>query len=98
MITGSQNAANAHRHRLMIKEVPNQCQSLLRALALIENPGSRGTSREQRITLSPLVELPMIKEHLHIGPSSLMITYGERVLGVGTDRLAVVLRRELLIG
>ena len=40
----------------------------------------------------------MIKEHLHIGPGSLMITHGQRVLGVGADRLAVVLRRELLIG
>ena len=40
----------------------------------------------------------MIKKYLHIGPGPVMITDGERVLGVGPDRLAVVLRRELLVG
>jgi hypothetical protein len=39
----------------------------------------------------------MIKKYLHIGPGSVLISYGERVLGVGTDGLAVVLRRELLV-
>src|SRR5688572_20569851 len=40
----------------------------------------------------------MIEEDIDIGPSSLMITYSERELGIGADRLAVVLRRKLLIG
>jgi len=39
----------------------------------------------------------MIKKYLHIGPGSAMVTYGECVLGVGTNGLAVVLRRELLV-
>src|SRR4029450_3375001 len=77
--------ANAYWHRAMIKEVPNECASLLCALALIETPGSCCASREQRIALSALVDFPMIEEHPHIGPSSLMITLGKRVRGIGPE-------------
>src|SRR5215211_2755767 len=85
--------ADMYWHRPMIKMVPNQCQPLPGAFALIQNAGSRRASCEHGITLRPLVELPMIKKHRDIRPGSLMITHSKRVLSVGSDRLAVVLRR-----
>ena len=81
-----------------VQKDPERVPTASCALALVENPSSRCTSRKQRIALSPLVDLPVIKEHRYIGPGSLMITQSERVLGVSTDRLAVVLRRKLFLG
>src|SRR6186997_926088 len=77
--------ANPNGHRLMIKEIPDQRGPLFRPFALVQRPGSRRTSCQHWIALSPFVKLPVIKEHRHIGPRSAMITYRERMLSVGAD-------------
>ena len=80
----------------MIKEVLDQRQAVSTTIALVERTCRGGADRQQRVALCPLVELPVIKKHRYVGPSSAMITHCERVLSVSTDRLAVVLRRELV--
>ena len=68
------------------------------AVALIKDPGGRGTGGERGVGVRAVVAVPVIEEDRDVGPGPLMITDRERVLGVRPDRIADVLRRGLIVG
>ncbi len=59
---------------------------------MVEGRGRGGRQGEQRIGPGAVVGVPVLEEDRHIGPGPLVITHRQRVLGVGADHLAGVLR------
>ena len=81
----------------MIKEVPNNARPLPAAVALIRASVPRRHRPQAPDNTESARKAPNDQRNTCTSDQArLMITYGECVLGVGTDRLAVVLRRELL--